>query len=160
MVETHVAGLAGLGLLGLGLAESMTRMAILAVHAVPVVLAFCPGGLIGDALAVAPAAALLSGDEGIGLPVGIGHGAHGHVAEGVFSVEILVGLILVALGAGLDGGKQSLVHVVVALVAIPMATGAVHFLGHHTAIEIGDQVRGDLGVALLTLRREGPWPSP
>ena len=154
MVETHVAGLASLGLLGLFFTEGVARVTVLAVHAVLVVLALfpLPGLLVDDALAVAAAATLLTGDEGIGLAMSVGHGAQGHVAQSMFAVQVLAGLVLVTFGTGFDGRQQGLVHIVVALVAVAMATGAVHVLGHHAAVEIGDEIRSDLRVAFLAVR--------
>jgi len=84
--------------------------------------------------------------------MGVGHGTQGHVTQGVLAVEILAGLVLVAFGTGLDGRQKRLVHIVVALVAVPVTTGAIHFLGHHAAVEISDEIGGHLRVALLTVR--------
>jgi hypothetical protein len=153
VVEALVAGLAGLGLAGLGRSEGVAGVAVLTVHPVLVVLAGRghPVLLGDDAQRVAAAAALLTLDEGVGLHVRERQHVDGEQPLGVLAGQILDRLILVALLAGRDGGQQRLVGVLHPGVALAVAVGARHGLGHGAAVEVLDQQRSDLGVAVLAV---------
>ncbi len=157
VVKALVAGLAGFGLARLGDRERVAGVAVLAVHAVLVVLAGLGLAVLlsGETEGVATAAAALAGDKGVGLAVRERQRLDGEKALGVLAGEVLLGLFLVAGLAGGDRRQLGLVGVVHAGVGLAVAVGATHRLGHHPPVEVRDDHRRQLGVAGFTLRFDG-----
>ena len=87
MIKSHVADHAGFGLCGFFCGKRMTGMAVLAIHAVSVILpTFGQSfGFIGQSQRMASAATFLPFDIGFRLHMGIGHGFKGNQAEGMFA---------------------------------------------------------------------------
>ncbi len=158
MVKAHMAGLAGLWLLGFcdredvpgvagiagGAAESGPRLLELAVLCL---------GLEADL--VAPSAALHPFHHGNGLGVGCGHGLHGRPGQGVLTLLELGHLFLVALGAGVRGGDSGNGIVVGRFVVLAVTSGAVDIvLAVFAQLPIADDVGGGLLMALDALLAE------
>lgn len=159
MVESHVAGLAGLRRAGFFGGESVTGMARIALRrsefgacAVLAEFGHLRQSLIPDL--VASAATLLALSHGHGLPVNGRHGLHRRPRHGVFALPELCDLRLVALGASFRRGDLHFRHVACRCVLVAVTSHARNLDSAVLAeLPIGDDVGRDFAVAVDALRR-------
>ncbi len=97
----------------------------------------------------------LAFDKGVGLAVRERQRLDREQPLGVLAGEVLFGLLFVAGLAGGDGRQLGLGGVVHAGVALAVAVGAAHGLGHHPPVEVLDDHRCQLGVAVFALGLHG-----
>ena len=155
MIETHVAGFAGLRLLSFFDGKCVPRVAGIALGrtefgAVLAQLDDFSRRLVADL--VTPAASFLALGHRHRLPVNCGHGFHGRPRRRVLSFIELLDLSLMARGASFRRGNLYLGHVARGRVLVTVAGDTSHLeLAVLAELPIRNNVGSDLAVAVHTL---------